>query len=121
VLGRLHDLNRDLMSSVVLPIYSYSLKAVAKYLGFAWSHPEASAVQSMFWYSSWLKSGDRSFLDCAVEYNADDCRATRLLKEWLACGPTAPVPAPGAASEAAAAAGTMHRGPLPSPLPQPRS
>ena len=43
----------------------------------------------MFWYSAWLKSGDRTLLDFAVEYNADDCRATRRLKEWLAEGPGA--------------------------------
>lgn len=87
LLSRLRDLNRDLVQSVVLPVYSYSLKAVAKSLGYRWSHPEASAAQSMYWYSSWLKSGERRFLDWAVEYNADDCRATRVLKEWLAAGP----------------------------------
>jgi uncharacterized protein len=74
----------------VLPVYSYSLKAVAKRLGYRWTHPDASAAQSMFWYSTWLKSGDRALLDHAVEYNKDDCRATRRLKEWLAEGPGAP-------------------------------
>jgi uncharacterized protein len=90
LLERMRDLNSDLMKAVVLPVYSYSLKAVAKSLGYRWSHPEASAAQSMYWYSSWLKTGDRRFLDWAVEYNADDCRATRLLKEWLAAGPDGP-------------------------------
>jgi predicted RecB family nuclease len=74
----------------VLPVYSYSLKAVARRLGYRWTHPDASAAQSMFWYSAWLKSGDRTLLDHAVEYNADDCRATRRLKEWLADGPGTP-------------------------------
>jgi uncharacterized protein len=87
ILGRMRDLNRDVTETAVLPVYSYSLKAVARFLGYRWSHPEASAAQSMFWYSSWLKSKDRKFLDLAVEYNADDCRATRVLKEWLAAGP----------------------------------
>jgi len=89
VLARLRDLHRDLSTAVVLPIYSYSLKAVAKYLGHAWRHPDASAAQSMYWYSSWLKTGDRQHLDDAVEYNEDDCRGTRVLKEWLAAGPGA--------------------------------
>ena len=89
VLDRMRDLNRDLVQSVVLPVYSYSLKAVAKSLGFRWTHPDASAAQSMFWYSSWLKDGDRRYLDWAIEYNEDDCRATRLLKEWLGAGPGA--------------------------------
>jgi predicted RecB family nuclease len=94
LLERLRDLNRDLVQSVVLPVYSYSLKAVAKSLGYRWRHPEASAAQSMVWYSSWLKGGDRRFLDWAVEYNEDDCRATRVLKEWLAAGPDGAAPEP---------------------------
>ena len=94
LLERLRDLNRDLVQSVVLPVYSYSLKAVAKSLGYRWRHPEASAAQSMVWYSSWLRDGDRRFLDWAVEYNEDDCRATRVLKEWLATGPGGSAPEP---------------------------
>jgi uncharacterized protein len=90
ILSRMRDLHRDLSGTVVLPVYSYSLKAVAKRLGFRWTHPDASAAQSMFWYSTWLKSGDRALLDHAVEYNADDCRATRRLKDWLEEGPGAP-------------------------------
>jgi uncharacterized protein len=90
ILSRMRDLHRDLAASVVLPVYSYSLKAVAKRLGYRWTHPDASAAQSMFWYSAWLKSGERALLEHAVEYNADDCRATRRLKEWLAEGPGAP-------------------------------
>lgn len=98
VLDRMRDLNGELTAAVILPVYSYSLKAVARFLGYRWSHPEASAAQSMVWYSSWLKSGNRDLLDLAVEYNADDCRATRLLKDWLAAGPngtTAPLVAAG--------------------------
>jgi predicted RecB family nuclease len=90
ILARMRDLHQDLAASAVLPVYSYSLKAVAKRLGYRWSHPDASAAQSMFWYSTWLKSGERALLEHAVEYNADDCRATRRLKDWLAEGPGAP-------------------------------
>jgi uncharacterized protein len=108
LLDRLRDLNRDLIQSVVLPVYSYSLKAVAKSLGFRWTHPEASAAQSMFWYSSWLKSGERRFLDWAIEYNEDDCRATRLLKEWLAAGPAGP---PLTSSPPGLRGSALHAGP----------
>ncbi len=91
LLARMRDLNKDLTATAVLPVYSYSLKAVAKRLGYRWSHPEASAAQSIYWYSTWLKTRDHSLLDLAVEYNADDCRATRLLKDWLAQGPGTPL------------------------------
>jgi uncharacterized protein len=94
VLARMTDLHAELAASAMLPVTSYSLKAVARYLGYRWADRDASAAQSMYWYSTWLKTGDRDLLDRAVEYNADDCRATRLLKDWLASGPngtTAPL------------------------------
>jgi uncharacterized protein len=83
---RMRDLSDDLIESCYLPVHSYSLKSVARYLGFEWAHTHSSAVQSMVWFSSWLATGDRALLQSAVEYNADDCRATRVLKDWLAAG-----------------------------------
>jgi uncharacterized protein len=85
--ARLRDLSADVLASCYLPIRSYSLKAVARYLGFEWTQHNSSAVQSVVWFSSWLRTGDRGCLDRAVEYNSDDCRATRVLKDWLASGP----------------------------------
>jgi uncharacterized protein len=84
---RFHDLSRVLTASCHLPVASYSLKAVARHLGFQWTRQDSSAVQAVVWFSRWLESGDRSLLDRAVEYNADDCRATCVLKDWLATGP----------------------------------
>jgi uncharacterized protein len=94
VLTRMRDLHGELTNAAVLPVYSYSLKAVARFLGYRWADRDASAAQSMYWYSTWLRTGERDLLDRAVEYNADDCRATRVLKDWLAGGPngmTAPL------------------------------
>ncbi len=85
--ARLRDLNSDVLAACYLPLRSYSLKSVARYLGFEWTHLNSSAVQSVVWFSSWLRTGDRSSLDRAVKYNSDDCRATRVLKDWLASGP----------------------------------
>jgi predicted RecB family nuclease len=84
---------------------------VAKRLGYRWSHPEASAAQSIFWYATWLKTGERALLELAVEYNADDCRATRLLKDWLAEGPDAQLLPE--ASEPAAKWSQRARSPIP--------
>ena len=44
-------------------------------------------MQAVVWFSDWMERGDRSLLERAIEYNADDCRATRVLKDWLAAGP----------------------------------
>ena len=69
------DLHRVLKESVVLPVYSYGLKSVAKWMGFEWRETESDAAMSMLWFDLWLNSGDRRFLELAVEYNEDDCRS----------------------------------------------
>jgi len=84
---RLRDLSELVSKTCFLPIRSYSLKSVARYLGFEWTSAKSSAVQSVVWFSSWQRTGERVYLDRAIEYNADDCRATRVLKDWLASGP----------------------------------
>lgn len=78
------DLHRVLKDSVVLPIHSYGLKAVAKWLGFRWTETEADAAMSMLWFDLWLRTGNRDYLEWSIEYNEDDCRATEVVKEWLA-------------------------------------
>ena len=54
----------------------------------AWSmpparNPKSSATQSMLWYRLWLDTGNRQYLDDSVSYNEDDCRATKLIKDWM--------------------------------------
>ena len=81
--GGLVDLHRVLKDSVVLPVHSYGLKPVAKWMGFKWRETGADAAMSMLWFDLWLSTGDRSYLEASIRYNEDDCRATKLVKEWL--------------------------------------
>ena len=37
-------------------------------------------------YRRWLDTGNRQYLDDSVLYNEDDCRATKLIKDWMAGG-----------------------------------
>lgn len=83
VLKRFIDIHEQMTSSVMLPVESYALKPVAKWLGFEWRNAKANGAQCVCWYEKWLKTGDRSLLDSIVEYNEDDCRATFHVKEWL--------------------------------------
>jgi uncharacterized protein len=80
---RLVDLAIVIRDSVVLPLYFYGLKDIAKHLGFTWSHSQAGGAQSIAWYEQWLETGDRKILDTIIEYNKDDVVATRFLKEWI--------------------------------------
>ena len=40
-------------------------------------------MQSMCWYSNYLETKDRKYLDLSIEYNQDDCLALHFIKEWL--------------------------------------
>ncbi|MEN9222143.1 MAG: TM0106 family RecB-like putative nuclease [Thermostichus sp. BF3_bins_97] len=86
LLQRFVDLHEWVQRSVVLPIESYSLKNIARWLGFEWRLPDANGAQSIYWYSQWLETQDRGFLERSLIYNEDDCRATHRLKDWLAQG-----------------------------------
>ena len=82
--NRLVDVHQQLTQTATLPIENYSLKAIARWLGFEWRDPSANGSQAICWYDEWLKKGDRAFLDMIVRYNEDDCLATHRVKDWLA-------------------------------------
>lgn len=83
VLTRFVDLHDWVTQVALLPVESYALKAIARWLGFNWRDAEANGAQSIFWYAQWLQTGDRAFLEAILRYNEDDCRATHRVKDWL--------------------------------------
>ncbi|MBW4615502.1 MAG: TM0106 family RecB-like putative nuclease [Desmonostoc vinosum HA7617-LM4] len=83
ILNRLVDVYEQLTQSVALPVESYALKAIARWLGFEWRDQEASGAKCIYWYDQWLETGDRTLLETIQRYNEDDCRATRSVKDWL--------------------------------------
>ena len=78
------DLHQKIIDTVVLPLYFYTLKDIAKYIGYTWSDPNAGGAESVAWYDEWLRTGDRAVLERILKYNEDDVRATLLLKDWMA-------------------------------------
>ena len=83
VVSRLVDLHLWVTKSVVFPVESYSLKALANWIGFYWRETQGSGDQSVCWYDEWLTTQNRALLELILSYNEDDCRATRYLKDWL--------------------------------------
>ena len=83
LVSRLVDLHRWVMKSTIFPVESYSLKALANWIGFYWRETSGSGDQSVCWYDRWLATQDRALLELILSYNEDDCRATRYLKDWL--------------------------------------
>ncbi len=83
VLDRMVDILTILKKSVAMPVMSNSLKEVGKMLGYKW-RGMASAQESIVLYFQYLDSKDRSVLQRIIDYNEDDVRATKVVKDYLA-------------------------------------
>lgn len=83
LLDRFFDVHKSVTESVTLPIESYALKHIARWIGFDWRDEGANGAQSICWYNAWLETRDRSHLEAILRYNEDDCRATYRIKDWL--------------------------------------
>lgn len=83
VLAKLVDIEKALKRTVAMPVSSYSLKTVARELGFEWTGETDNAADSMVEYDLYQQDGDPRRLDRIVQYNADDCYATVTIRDWL--------------------------------------
>ncbi|MBR2082483.1 MAG: TM0106 family RecB-like putative nuclease [Elusimicrobiaceae bacterium] len=86
-LNALCDLCFDLKVSVndafYLPAPSFSLKAAAPVFGFNWRQDDCGAMDSMVYFTNWLKTGDQHLLDKILMYNEDDCKGMLVLENAL--------------------------------------
>lgn len=89
-LGALFDPSRaiDLYYDVVLkatdwPTRDYSIKTLAKYLGFSWRDAHPSGAASIEWFHRWVETRDAAIKKRILDYNEDDCRATRVLLDGI--------------------------------------
>jgi predicted RecB family nuclease len=78
----------DLYFDVVLkttewPTRDYSLKTLAKYLGFAWRDTHPSSAASIEWFDRWVTTRAIEVRQRILDYNEDDCRATRVLLDGI--------------------------------------
>jgi uncharacterized protein len=88
---QMFNLLTSVCESVALPVYFYSLKDIAKFLGFKWRHKDAGGANSITWYEDYLRFKNekktaakaKKILKDIVQYNEDDVRATLHLKRWL--------------------------------------
>lgn len=78
----------DLYYDVVLkatewPTHDHSIKTLAKYLGFAWRDTHPSGAASIEWFDRWVQEKDPAVKQRILDYNEDDCRATRVLLDGI--------------------------------------
>lgn len=83
LLSRFVDIHQRITAAVILPVESYALKPIARWMGFDWRDEDANGAQSICWYDNWLAECDRTYMDLILRYNEDDCRATYRVKQWL--------------------------------------
>jgi len=82
------ELSVDLYFDVVKPktewpTKDFSIKTLATYLGFSWRDTDPSGAASIEWYHRWVESGDDSIKQRILQYNEDDCIATRVLLDGI--------------------------------------
>jgi predicted RecB family nuclease len=78
----------DLYGDVVLkatewPTLDHSIKTLAKYLGFTWRDTHPSGAASIEWFDRWCRERDPQVRQRILDYNEDDCRATRVLLDGV--------------------------------------
>jgi predicted RecB family nuclease len=83
LLKRFIDIHARITQTVTLPVESYALKHLARWVGFQWRNPTANGAQCVCWYEDWINTGNQHYVDEILAYNEDDCRATYLVKDWL--------------------------------------
>jgi len=65
------------------PTRDYSIKTLAYYLGFSWRDKDPSGASSIEWYHRWVETHDDAIKKRILEYNEDDCIATRILLDGI--------------------------------------
>jgi uncharacterized protein len=68
------------------PTYTNSIKDIARWLGFRWRHGDVGATSAIGLYLKYAEDPEagRQGMGMVIDYNEDDCIATRVIKDWLA-------------------------------------
>ena len=78
------DLYYDVVrSKTEWPTNDFSIKTLAKYLGFSWRDAHPSGTASIQWFDEWVKTGAPATKQRILDYNEDDCVATRVLLDGI--------------------------------------
>jgi predicted RecB family nuclease len=83
VLAALTNVLTIIFSHFYFPTCSNGLKDVSGCLGFHWSDPAASGIQSIVWRIRWENTRDECWKSKLIQYNSEDCVALRRVTEFL--------------------------------------
>ena len=65
------------------PTKDYSIKTLAQFLNFEWRDEDPSGAASIEWFQRWSESKDQKIKQRILEYNEDDCLATRVILDKI--------------------------------------
>ena len=78
------DLYFDVVKKITeWPTRDYSIKTLARFLGFKWRDTDPSGAASIEWFDQWVRTQDPKIKQRILEYNEDDCVATRVLLDGI--------------------------------------
>jgi predicted RecB family nuclease len=80
---RLVNVASSVYGKVYFPVRSNGLKPLGRFLGAAWTDPQASGLQSLAWRHRWEATRHDKFKESLLRYNREDCEAVRLLVDRL--------------------------------------
>lgn len=72
-----------IFAQVYFPTYTNGLREIARFLGFAWTYPSSSGLQSIVWRHEWESSRDPTVREKLTVYNSDDCEALSVVGQAL--------------------------------------
>jgi len=81
--SRTVDLLAVVQASTEWPTNDHTIKSLARYLGFDWRDAHPSGFASIEWYDRYVANGDAEAKTRILEYNEDDCVATRVLLDGI--------------------------------------
>lgn len=76
------DVFSILRNHFVFPVMSYSLKRIARYLGYVW-RTSLNGYEILRLYERWKKTRSEELLNQMLLYNEDDVRATKLVLDFM--------------------------------------
>jgi hypothetical protein len=81
------DLHRVVSTQLVWPTESVTLKDIAKWVRFSWRDSDPGGGNSIAWYKTATSSTDDAVRaenrERLLKYNADDCQAQAMVRDWL--------------------------------------
>lgn len=80
--GVLVDLAQVSASAFAFPMYNNTIKDVAGFLNFRWTHDDVDYIEAAKLYIQHVDSG-ADCLQRLFDYNRDDCKALRVVYDWL--------------------------------------